>query len=780
MPFIVCDECGTKNELPSAAGPEGGAGNSYLYCRACANRIELRQEASAAVTSAVESSGSNDLLDELLSLPLAAPHHPAHAPEPEPPVANSSASEEATSVEAEVAGATESELAADGAPQAALSEGHNEVANAATAEASEASAQSTSEAAPEVLASTSTEPALAPNAPAEPAAAATSEVAAGAGTVVEAAAATVAAVVPDAVPAATTPPATAGAPVAVPRPSTTVETKPRRSQPPPLPATEVVAAPVAAVAPVVAPYRAPVAETPREIAVEAAPAPAASDINTGPGVSAISTPVSMRDSMEELSWELPSPMPPIVREPERATSKTTDNAALAPSSAVEPTLSTPTGNEQPLGEQVAAAQATSEQMAALPPAAMHAIDEPLAPVQAGAAQSLGEQLVPVQPATEQLEAVQPIVVRAVGEPMAAVQPIVVQAVGEPTGAPSAPGPSAQSTAGAFSAAEPVREAVSHVGAEAGSANIRATLPFGPTLPLRETIPGIVTDTDAEHDDLGASSAPIVVNSAPAPMAAAAATPAPTRDVSTESVVATAQPARIEPAPLPAAASAAIAQAAEATAPVLSRPFFAPSVRTTSDAPTTHSWPPPEASPSKLRRYAPLGAALGAVAVAFLGGIQVGKMSPNAPTPAAAAVTTPPAAPRPPVAEVAAPPTATAMPASAGTPAQTEPTALPGTKGSHTGLVALKPAANFNPKVANAALSQVNSRARACKKPGSVGGTAIAAVTFGPSGRVEDVTVSGARFAGTPIATCIASVLSTAKVPPFAGSAQTVKRAIKID
>jgi hypothetical protein len=115
----------------------------------------------------------------------------------------------------------------------------------------------------------------------------------------------------------------------------------------------------------------------------------------------------------------------------------------------------------------------------------------------------------------------------------------------------------------------------------------------------------------------------------------------------------------------------------------------------------------------------------------------------------------------------------------GTPAQTGPNAAPQTK-SHTDLVALKPSAKFSAKVANAALGQLTGRARACKKAGNPGGTALAMVTFGPSGRVEDVTVSGARFAGTPMATCIASALSAARVPPFAGSAQTVKRAVKID
>jgi hypothetical protein len=107
-------------------------------------------------------------------------------------------------------------------------------------------------------------------------------------------------------------------------------------------------------------------------------------------------------------------------------------------------------------------------------------------------------------------------------------------------------------------------------------------------------------------------------------------------------------------------------------------------------------------------------------------------------------------------------------------------AASGANASHTGLVALKPNGRFSAKVANVALGQVTGRARACKKPGSSGGTALAMVTFGPSGRVEDVTVSGARIAGTPTATCIASALSAARVPPFAGSAQTVKRAVKLD
>jgi hypothetical protein len=225
--------------------------------------------------------------------------------------------------------------------------------------------------------------------------------------------------------------------------------------------------------------------------------------------------------------------------------------------------------------------------------------------------------------------------------------------------------------------------------------------------------------------------------------------------------------------------AAIAAAAEATPPVLTRPLLEPNLRTTSDAPTTLTWPPPEHGPSKLRRYAPFAAALGAVALAFFVGIQVGKRSPNAATAPAAA-----AAPPPPVArataEIAAAPTAPPAPASEAHAPEVQPATPTTAQGSRTGLVNLKPSGRFSTKAANAALAQVAGRARACRKPGSAGGTALALVTFGPSGRVEDVTVSGARFAGTPVATCIASTLSAARVAPFNGTAQTVKRAIRVD
>jgi hypothetical protein len=152
------------------------------------------------------------------------------------------------------------------------------------------------------------------------------------------------------------------------------------------------------------------------------------------------------------------------------------------------------------------------------------------------------------------------------------------------------------------------------------------------------------------------------------------------------------------------------------------------------------------------------------------------MNPDAPPRAAAVAIPAPPAPRATAAEVVAPPpTATSVPASASTASERPEGASATTKVAHG-----KPLPAFNTRAANAALAQVNSRARACKKPGSPGGTALAMVTFGSSGRVEDVTVSGARIAGTPIATCIAAVLSTAKVQPFAGNAQTVKRAVKID
>jgi hypothetical protein len=213
-----------------------------------------------------------------------------------------------------------------------------------------------------------------------------------------------------------------------------------------------------------------------------------------------------------------------------------------------------------------------------------------------------------------------------------------------------------------------------------------------------------------------------------------------------------------------------------------------STQAASDAPVVNSWlPPPTAG--NLRRLAPLGAGLVAVMIAFFVGIKVGRVS--SPAPAAARITAnAPDAPLAPIEKTslasapahAAPTPGVAKGASTDGENRAPATSTPETDAltAVAHVPAGKGGGRFSVKAAYSALNAVATRARACKKPGTSAGSATALVTFGPSGRVEDVTVSGAKVAGTPTATCIASALNTARMPAFSGKAQTIKRNIKLE
>jgi hypothetical protein len=199
------------------------------------------------------------------------------------------------------------------------------------------------------------------------------------------------------------------------------------------------------------------------------------------------------------------------------------------------------------------------------------------------------------------------------------------------------------------------------------------------------------------------------------------------------------------------------------------------LRSTSDAPTVQNWVPPEFQPSRFKRFAPLGAALTAVVIAFVVGLEIGKSNPR-PSSAAASGERPnvaralepakPAAPAPAPAAAAAPDPDTAESAAAPPPARA------GVRGGSV--------RTFSAKTAGQVLGQAGYRARGCKKPGNPGGVVVATVTFAPSGRVDDVVISGARIAGTPMANCIAATLRSARLAPFSGQAQTVKKSLRFD
>jgi hypothetical protein len=53
------------------------------------------------------------------------------------------------------------------------------------------------------------------------------------------------------------------------------------------------------------------------------------------------------------------------------------------------------------------------------------------------------------------------------------------------------------------------------------------------------------------------------------------------------------------------------------------------------------------------------------------------------------------------------------------------------------------------------------------------------VTFGPSGRVQDVVVDDASFAGTPAGRCVMTAFFNARVPSFVGAPVRVGKSFTI-
>jgi hypothetical protein len=82
---------------------------------------------------------------------------------------------------------------------------------------------------------------------------------------------------------------------------------------------------------------------------------------------------------------------------------------------------------------------------------------------------------------------------------------------------------------------------------------------------------------------------------------------------------------------------------------------------------------------------------------------------------------------------------------------------------------------FNAKAARTNLSVAVARAQHCRDQTAPTGSVAAVVTFVPSGRVADVTVITATYAGTHTGKCIISKLKTAQVPPYSGGPETMKK-----
>jgi hypothetical protein len=78
-----------------------------------------------------------------------------------------------------------------------------------------------------------------------------------------------------------------------------------------------------------------------------------------------------------------------------------------------------------------------------------------------------------------------------------------------------------------------------------------------------------------------------------------------------------------------------------------------------------------------------------------------------------------------------------------------------------------------------ALETAAGQAATCKKDGDPSGSAVARITFMPSGRVTAAVISGPPFAGTTTGGCIAATLRRARIPAFSGDMVTVSKTITI-
>jgi predicted Zn finger-like uncharacterized protein len=88
-------------------------------------------------------------------------------------------------------------------------------------------------------------------------------------------------------------------------------------------------------------------------------------------------------------------------------------------------------------------------------------------------------------------------------------------------------------------------------------------------------------------------------------------------------------------------------------------------------------------------------------------------------------------------------------------------------------------ADFDRSAAIAALGAAAANAVSCKKPDGPTGGGKVSVTFAPSGRATNSTVTGA-FAGTDVGGCVARIFRSARVPAFAGDAVTVSKSFSIE
>jgi hypothetical protein len=86
---------------------------------------------------------------------------------------------------------------------------------------------------------------------------------------------------------------------------------------------------------------------------------------------------------------------------------------------------------------------------------------------------------------------------------------------------------------------------------------------------------------------------------------------------------------------------------------------------------------------------------------------------------------------------------------------------------------------FNAKAAKTAVDRAAARTKGCRNPRDPAGSVSTAVTFAPSGKVSDVTITTPRYIGTKTGACIESRLREARVSEFSGSPMTVKKSVTV-
>lgn len=171
----------------------------------------------------------------------------------------------------------------------------------------------------------------------------------------------------------------------------------------------------------------------------------------------------------------------------------------------------------------------------------------------------------------------------------------------------------------------------------------------------------------------------------------------------------------------------------------------------------------------LRASRPNGVWLGifgaVVAFAFGGGLLTGR----ALTPAPGTASTPSATPPKPREGTPTPQPATNTDAPKKEPAE-EPRRPESGKGTK---------APFNAKLAKAAIDRAAARAKGCRDAGDAPGSASTTITFAPSGKVSEATVTTPRYASSKTGKCIVGKLNDARVPEFSGNPVTLKKSVTL-